>query len=310
MNNIIVKLLGLAIVAILTTSCEDVVTIDVPKNEIKLVVDAQLTDRAGTQTMKLMLSQAYFDNTPPPPATGAVAKVTDNEGREFIFTQRLDENNKPTIFFDWKPKADEVLGKIGNTYNLNVIWDGNTYAAETKVFPSPQIDSIIYVSKDFSNQPGFEGDVKKGFRPEFYARDFKGEGNCYFIKGSTFTKKDKKWNQDNQTIAYDAAFQPGSRADGLVFILPLRRSITNKLLEEGDSVRTEIFSITEKHFEFLRAAQQDAGNQGLFATPPAQIPTNIVDLTSKKKAMGWFSVSAVSKKAVVIDPKLASPDND
>ncbi len=310
---IILKFISAFLILFSLNSCEDVVNIDVPKNEEKLVVDAQINDGPGIQTIKLMVSQPYFDNTLAPPATGAIAKIKDSEGKTFEFFQREDKDGKPTQYFDWKPKKGEKLGKVGLKYTFEVTFKGETYQAYSEIRPAPQIDSLIYVFKDNSNLPG--GDAtkeKKGYRPEFFARDLKGAGDCYFIKGQRFISKEKRWNQDQEQIAYDAAFQPGSRADGLVFILPIRRSITSNLLQEGDSIRTEIFSITEDHFNFLRAIGQEIQNQGLFATPPATIPTNIINInkSSTKKALGWFSGAGLSTFQVAIDPKKASKDTD
>ena len=173
----------------LFTSCEDVISVDVPKNEEKLVIDGQLTNSTNVQVIKLMISQAYFDNSAPPPATGAIAKVTDSEGVVYEFKQKLDSLNKPTINFEWKPKANQKFGKIGNTYNLEVSFRGETYLSTTKMNRVPPIDSIIYVYKDNSNQPGGDTDeLKKGYRPEFYARDLDGIGDCYYIKGYRYDK--------------------------------------------------------------------------------------------------------------------------
>ncbi len=298
---------------ILFTSCEDVIEVDLPANEEKLVVDGQLSNRAGVQTLKLMISQPYFNNSTPPPATGATAKVTDNEGNIYEFKQRLDSLNKPTIFFEWAPKGNEKFGKTGNTYLLEVNFRGETYLSSTKMNRIPAIDSLIYVFKDNTGQPSGNADEpKKGFRPEFYARDLQGIGDCYYIKGYRFDKATNKWRLQREEAAYDAAFQPGARADGLVFILPLRRAIGNQLFNEGDSSRVELFSVSEDHFYFLRAAENEEQNQGLFATPPATFLTNIVNKNpnSTKKALGWFSVAGFSTYSTIIDAKKASKDND
>jgi Domain of unknown function (DUF4249) len=294
------------------TSCEDVVSVDTPNNEQKLVIDAQLNDGVGPQKIKVMVSQAYFDNTAPIPATGAVVKVTDNEGNKFEFIQKKS-NDIPTIYFEWLPKAGEKFGKIGNTYTLEVDFKGENYKASTLMARVPKIDSLVFAFKDNSALPGGDANtVKKGYRPEFFARDPIGLNDCYFLKGVSYNKKDNKWNQDSELAVYDAAFQPGARADGLVFILPVRRSIAPKLLSEGDSIRVELYSISPAHYDFLRSAAQDAGNQGLFATPPANFPSNLINSNSKstKKALGWFSASGLSKMQVVIDPKKATPNTD
>jgi hypothetical protein len=301
------------ILATIFSSCEDVIKVDVPRNEEKLVVDAQLNNGGGNQSIKLMVSQAYFDNSSPTPALGAKVVVTDSEGKSYNFTQKLDSLGKPTIFYEWRPAAGQEFGKFGNKYNLEISYKNESYIASTIMNNVPKIDSLIYAFKDNSDRPGGNvNEPKKGYRPEFYARDLKGIGDCYYIKGYRYNKENKTWKLQREEPAYDAAFQPGARADGLVFILPLRRSIATQLFNEGDSSRVELYSITQAHFDFLRAAENEENNQGLFATPPATFPTNIISKngSSKKRALGWFSVSGLSKFTTVIDPKKASKDTD
>lgn len=313
MKTYIKQLIFSVLVLFTLMSCEDVISVDVPRNEEKLVVDGQLFNGVGIQTIKLMVSQAYFDNDSPTPANDAVVKVTDNEGIVCNFTQRLDSLNKPTIFYDWMPAKAQIFGKIDKTYKLEINFKGETYESITTMKRVPKIDSLIYVFKDISKNPGNEADaVTKGFRPEFYARDLNGDGDCYFIKGYKYDNKTKKWEFESQQIAYDAAFSPGSRADGLVFILPIRRSISTKLYLAGDSSKVELYSIHKNHFDFLRAADNEKNNQGLFATPSATFLTNISNKnkSSAKKALGWFSVAGFSKFQTIIDPKMASKDND
>ncbi|MES2795948.1 MAG: DUF4249 domain-containing protein [Bacteroidota bacterium] len=313
MNNFIKYLIVSTLAIYSLSACEDVIQVDVPKNEEKLVVDAQLNDGGGVQNIKLMVSQAYFDNKMPPPAIGAVVEVIDNEGNRFEFVQKLDSLNKPTINYEIIPNTGNKFGKIGNIYTLSIKYNGETYTSTTKLNRVPAIDSLIYVFKDNSdNLGGEEDEPKKGFRPEFFARDLMGIGDCYYIKGYRYDKEKKKWELEREEPAYDAAFQPGARADGLVFILPLRRAIGSQLFNEGDSSRVELYSVSQAHFDFLRAAENEENNQGLFATPPATFPTNILNAnsSSKKKALGWFSVSGLSKMTVVIDPKLARKDTD
>jgi hypothetical protein len=45
-------------------------------------------------------------------------------------------------------------------------------------------------------------------------------------------------------------------------------------------------------------------NGGLFAEPPANVPTNIqnVNKDSGVKAVGWFAAAAISRKGVRIKP--------
>jgi len=112
---------------------------------------------------------------------------------------------------------------------------------------------------------------------------------------------------DNLTLVYDAGFQKGAMTDGLMFILPIRRSISPSLYVENDKIRVELWSISEDEFNFYSQARLELNNAGLFSRPAANIPTNIKNTNpaSKLQGTGWFGVSAVSSLETVVDPKKA-----
>jgi hypothetical protein len=95
--------------------------------------------------------------------------------------------------------------------------------------------------------------------------------------------------------------------DGLMFIRPIRRSISPQLYLDKDKIRVEIWSITEDEFNFYSQARLELNNAGLFSRPAANIPTNIKNLnaSSKLQGAGWFGVSAVSSFETIVDPKKA-----
>ncbi len=68
------KLIYIAILTFFTFSCEDVIDLDIPTSEPKLVIDASINWFKGTsgneQEIKLTLSAPYFDSEIPP-ANGA-----------------------------------------------------------------------------------------------------------------------------------------------------------------------------------------------------------------------------------------------
>lgn len=316
MKNLLKKYSSLSLLAVSLFSCEDVITVETPKNETKLVVEALLNDNPTLQTIKLTISQNYFDNTEPKAATGAICKIIDTNKNVFEFKQRTT-GGKLTPYFDWVPtKTITKIGNVGIGFNLDIAFEGQTYVSTASILPVPRVDSIRYAYKE-NNTPGPnspnapEGEelAKKGYLPELVARDLKGLGNCYYIKGYSYSKTNKKWTIDNSQLAYDAAFQKGSQVDSTIFILPIRTALSGKLLQEGDSIRAEILSITEPHFYFIQAAKQEQVNGGLFATPPNQLPTNVFNKAlGGKKAMGWFSISSRSTFQTVIDPKKAVKD--
>ncbi len=284
------------------TSCEDAIDIKTETGPTQLVVDGWITNQPGTQTVRLTLSGAYFDNGPAKPALGAEVTVTDDAGTIYEFT---DETGKG--IYTWTPKSDTAsLGRIGRKYALQIRYDGEEYAAINEIKRVPKIDSLVYEEESFPITPP-EG-PKDGYLAQFYARDFPGLNDTYWIKP---LKGGRPYGADpeNISLVYDASFSPGSPSDGLVFIQPLRQAINvNQLFSAGDTVGVELYSITLESYYFLFQVRQETTNGGIFAVPPANIPTNIQNVNPNgKKALGFFGASAVNRAETIIDPKTAKP---
>ena len=286
----------------LLTSCEDVIDLKTETGASQLVVDGWITDQPGPQTIRLTLSAAYFNNGPAPVATGAEVLITDDKGNKYPFS--YSPENKT---YQWAPTQDTIaLGRIGRTYTLTIRYEGDTYVATNQINRVPRIDSLVYEEEKLPIKP--DKGPQEGYIAQFYARDFVGLGDTYWIKplkGGKLHGTEAR----NISLAFDGAFSPGSPSDGLIFIQPLRQSITiNGLFSAGDTAGVELHSITPETYYFLLQVRQESANGGILAVPPANIPTNIQNLQPNgKKALGFFGASAISRAETVIDPKKAKP---
>ena len=65
---------------VITSSCEDVIDVELDPAESQLVVDAWLTDQPTNQVIHLTQSQAYFDNSQVAGVIGAAVQVTRDDG--------------------------------------------------------------------------------------------------------------------------------------------------------------------------------------------------------------------------------------
>jgi hypothetical protein len=293
-----------ALAALTLTSCEDVINLDTANGPAQLVVDGWLTNQPGQQTITLSWSGAYFDNSAPKPVTGAVVTVTDDKGKVYTF-EDPDGDGK----YVWGKTNADTLGHVGRTYSLKVVNGTDTFTAKSELKRVPTVDSVVYRHEKWPFEP--DKGPREGYVASFYARDIVGEGDTYWIKpvirGKAVVDKG-----ENISIAYDAAFGAGAPSDGLIFILPLRESITtDSLYSAGAEVGVELHSITNETFEFLKQVSEQAANGGLFATPIANVRSNVVNTNpSGPKALGFFSASAVSRKETVIDPEKARPDDE
>lgn len=283
-------------VAIITifflASCEDIIEVDLDEGEAQLSVDAFLTNLEGEQTIRLTLTKPYFDNSSTI-ATGATVFVEDNEGNRFDFTDNDNDGN-----YTWEPSsASEIFGSIGNSYQLTIDYEGETYEAVSEMRRVSPIDSIYY---EFREDEVFGED---GYYAELYARDLIGIGDTYWIK--TYKNGEFLGKPEQLNIVFDGAFDDGLNLDGLIFITPIREAINpeetdaddNPLppYELGDEIRVELHSITLETFFFFQEMQTQLNNGGLFATPSANVSSNVINTNPNgKKAVGFFNTAAVS----------------
>ena len=284
------------------TSCEEIVTLPSPDSDHYIVVEANLTNQNTPQQIILSKSQDYFDQSSIPKIGGAQVTISDTLGNQFAFKEKVALSG----IYVWEPSAQQpTIGKIGTTFTLNVKWQNETITAKAKMNRVPPIDSILYQYDEATGRQGANDSPKNGYDAQFYARDIRGAGDCYRVK--TYRNGVLFNDPINLTLVYDAGFQKGAMTDGLMFILPIRRSISPSLYVENDKIRVELWSISEDQFNFYSQARLELNNAGLFSRPAANIPTNIKNTNpaSKLQGTGWFGVSAVSSFETLVDPKKA-----
>ena len=289
-------------------SCEDVIEVDLENGDNQLVVDAWLNNLPETQTIQLTRTINYFNSSTPPAEVGATVSVTDNEGNIYNFD---DPDNNGT--YVWTPNAGEAFGQVGNEYFLSITTSaGQEYLSASVMNRIMPIDTIVL--EDREEDLGSPA----GIYAELFARDLEGEGDAYWIK--TYKNGNFLNKPQELSLVWDAAFTPGSGVDGVIFITPIRESI-NRIPDTGDdavdnsdlapwaigdSINVEIHSLNPEAFQFLEESltQMTLGDAGIFAEPPANVPTNIQSLNAteaKDKAIGFFNVSAVSANGRLVE---------
>lgn len=280
--------------------CEDVIDLETEAGPPSLVVDGWITNQPGSQEIRLTKSAAYFDNSPAKPALDAVVWVEDDLGAVYSF-EDASSNGR----YKWQPaRPDSALGAIGRSYKLFIDFEGERYTAENEIKRVPTIDSLVFTHETWPVEP--ENGPKNGFIAEFFARDFAGVGDCYWIKplrDGVYYKS----NPVNISLAYDASFSKESSTDGLIFIQPIRQTLTiGELFNDKDQVGVELLSINEDAFNFLSRVKTESSNGGLFSVPFANIPSNVKNANGKR-VLGFFGASAVNRLERAVDANTARP---
>lgn len=287
---------------LLGTACTDVIQIETEAGETQLVVDAWITDESKPQTIKLSLTQPYFDNGGIVPAKGATVIVFSQDSIPYTFSDLKNDGN-----YVWTPSTPgEKILTIGKQYALYVQYNGEEYFSTSKANRVPAIDSVNYFKQKYPVAP--PDDLRQeGYQVDFYAKDPIGKGDCYWVRAY---RNDTLFNKPDQiSPVYDGSFSPGGSADGLLFILPIRAAASPDLYAANDKMKVELYSIPEEAFYFLQLVRTASTNGGIFATVPSNIPSNIrpLDENNKKQVLGFFAVSAVSSFETRIDESKAIP---
>ncbi|MCP4457136.1 MAG: DUF4249 domain-containing protein [Cytophagales bacterium] len=284
-------------VALLVLSCDEEIDVSLPIEDAPIVIDAWLYHKSETQTISVTRANTYFNNDEASGLSGAIVTVTDlaDVGNPILFTEG-DPGQ-----YNWNPtNPTDSFGIIGQDYRLEILLDGTTYTSYSSLNPVPKLDSITWRLEPAT---AFFDD---SFFGEFWSQDLEGQEDFYWIKtwkNSALLAKPSEIN-----ISYDAAFSEEGNTDGYTFIQPIRDAMNpfesdddDQLIppyELGDSAFVEINSITLDAFFFLQQVQIQTDRQGgfaeLFATPLANIQSNILSTNKSEKVVGFFCTSASS----------------
>lgn len=270
--------------------CETVIDANLDTGPTQLSVDGTLTDQPGPQTIRLTQTAAYFNNATAPAALSATVTITDNTGRTYAFTDADNDG-----YYVWTPTANDTLGRVGRSYQLAVTYQGDSYTAVSRMNRVPTVDSIVFRKEKINPLSSTEG-----YQAEFFARDLRGATDYYRVR---YYRNGVLANQPGDIITLkDASFPGSADTDGLVFIRPFRQSINpDSLYALNDSVKVEIQSLPVEAFEFWQQFSQQITNGGLFATPPANVPTNVINTRPNgRRATGFFVASAIRSRATKV----------
>lgn len=263
MKKIPVFLLMLA--AVVFTSCEEVVDVDLPENTIKLVVEGQVTTETDSSFVRLTKTLAYFDNT------SAVPLITDA-----VVTVNGVPFTHDTLGV-YRPVKGYV-GVTGQVYNLKVTHEGKEYTSSATLEPMFRVDTIISVYKEK------EAFIDAGYSVKFVAYDDRPRTKfTYFrfgFKNEIDTKlKDSMFDTrvlfDNRNTILNAPFE---------FELPFLR------LDPNDTALLVFRSTDDAVNRYLQAVTNRDQGGGPFSTPPANLPTNI-----RGGALGLFAAYDVKR---------------
>ncbi len=263
---------------IVFASCTDVIDVEVPVAEPRLVIEASIDWEKGTtgneQTIKLSTSTPYFDNTSDASVTGAsVIVINDNNGTEFVFD---DQNNGDYTTTSFVPELNQ-------SYTLEVEYNGESYMANETLKSVVDITEVTQ-----SVEGGFDEEV---LEVNFIFTDPEEEGNYYL---SRFQEEgDLLPLLENLTDE----FVNGNEIE--YFYEKLEDEETgDEEFVPGDIVYFELYGISKQYFDYIKILIEQTVESGdPFGTIPAPLRGNCINLTNPDNyAFGYFRLSQVVKE--------------
>lgn len=274
----------LLVLMLFLAACERVVDVDLEEGPVRLVVEGRferVLDRvSGSQVILLSTTGPYFSNASPPPARGAVVRVSDDAGRVVSFTESAPGRYTTT----------SLVVERDRRYTLQIDWQGDRYESVETTQTVVPIDSL-YFDKP---KPGrFAG--TEGVRATIDLRDPGNVRNYYlwdqYVNGARVLGPDTtfKYRIAASDDGFDgiliAGFQPYEGID-----IPVGATVTMRQI-----------GLSEQMFRYYFAfAEQVSADGSVFAAPPSSLRGNVSNRTNRDRyPIGYFYVSEVAERTAV-----------
>ena len=252
---------------ILLSGCTKNVSLDVPQAPLQIVLEGHIEPNQhpylyishnfpffGSTTISTILQQDVVHG----------AKVAVSDG----YTTDTLKEVIPSIGYY---QSFNIVGKVGRTYNLTVVADGQTLTASTTMLPPVPLDSAWFLA-----QPGLD---TLGYMWATF-QDPPQPGNCYrwlaerigldttFIAPDESAFNDALINGQKFTFYYERGIFPGSNA-------PDDTDGERHYFKKGEKVIVKFCSIETFAYNFYNEYYFQEGNNGNPFGSPAPLPTNI-----------------------------------
>ncbi|UZO80527.1 DUF4249 domain-containing protein [Aquimarina sp. ERC-38] len=258
------------LLVILYSSCEDVIEVEVPTAEPKLVVNAAIKlfpnnpEIFSELAITLSLSSPFFENKDTR-VEGATVFITDLTTSEvFNYLEFGGPGNEGTYFPDFS--SSNFVPRFDTEYELTIIYNEEVYKAVTSMQPSVPIDSVVK-----GNSSLFQGDEVEVI---ITITDNPDQDNYYLfdLDLNLFLPSEDRFFQ-GETFPFSYFYE---------------------MIEEDRELEIRLLGIDREHFNYMNLLLEQSGQNagGPFQAPPATLRGNIVNTTNPDNiALGYFSIS-------------------
>lgn len=268
-------LFALPLLALLS-SCDDKIDLKLNSSNPYLNVDADIDNLTETRdTVHISTTIGYLEQGKLPAVKGAFVVLSGSDGT--LDTLQEVKDGSYVVNDGW-------AGQPGQTYTLAIrLTDGTRFQAAAKMPRVQVLDSLTARYK--KDTPPYDD----GYYVGLWFTENPGKGDYFLFE---LVKNDTLQNLPQNLFVINDDLSDGQRVLG--------PELNNRPYIKGDTAFVRICTVTEDAYYFYTELQVQLNNGGLFAQPPANVRTNIVNITpgSEMKTTGYFLVRAKSGKGV------------
>lgn len=261
-------------VGLFVTGCEKAINVPLKTAPPRLVIDASIDwvkNTAGNEQKIVLSTTTGYDSPDFPSISGAAITVTNASNTVFNFVETSGTGQYVCHNF---------LPVIGQTYNLKIILNGETYTASETFTPVPKIDDNI-------DQNDKGGDMGDEIEVTFSYTDNASQTNFYL----------------NSTTQPHSPFpelevEDDEHTNGNL----MQESFSHEKLKAGDHVDYKLYGISKSYYNYMFKLILATGNDDSpFPTTPSAVRGNIINQTnSNNYAFGYFRLAEVATKSYTI----------
>lgn len=249
-------------------SCQKVIDIEVATSPSQIVIEGNLTNQSGQQTIKVSQTVQYADSNSYPAVKAANVTVKDDRGHSWTF-----DETQPGVY-----TFGPLKGEPGRTYTLIVKINDTVYTASSTMPEPVKLDRVNSTSYSFFGNETHSIEVSYQ-DPEDAANQYRFimKINGRLVK-QVFVDNDRFTNGKSgpRPLFYNSENDEGK-------------------IKIGDRVEIEMQCIDKNIFTywytFARQTQDGPGGGITPSNPPTNIDNN---------ALGYFSAHSSESKTIVV----------
>ncbi|MBB2149707.1 DUF4249 domain-containing protein [Pedobacter gandavensis] len=256
----------LLLIPVLLGSCDKVIDLKYTDNEVKYVIEGTITNEPGSCTVLLSKTRNFKDSNPFNGLSGASVKI-ENNGNTYTLLE-----DRPGVY-----KLATLIGVPGQTYQLTVSVEGETFSASSRMPTLVPFDDFYLKPKDFDS-----------LRTITYVKykDPANETNFYWFELFVNDKRQRNYSLMNDQ------FTPGQEVTTPI-IFQNKTDDLSRNFKKGDKLALEMHSIDASVYLYLFSLSAAEGSDN--GAAPANPLSNL-----KGGALGFFSAHTTQKRTLVI----------